>query len=81
MVMIVCNVCIVAKIVKSRVRSKQVIIDRKNRKEKKSSNQILKNTNTMLATEKRISITLVSISFSFLVLTLPVFVVELLKSK
>ena len=84
MVMIVCNVCIVANIVKSRVRSKQVIIDRKKRKDKfkskTSSNQILKNTNAMLATEKRISITLVSISFSFLVLTLPVFVVELLKS-
>ena len=78
-VMITCNVCIVAKIVKSRVRSKQVVIARQKSRKCLSTlhaNQIVKNTSSMLATEKRISIILVSISFSFLVFTLPVFVIE-----
>jgi hypothetical protein len=113
MIMIVCNACIVAKIIKSRVRSKQVIIDRTKRTSISTttitnttttaaltmttsnstrsssrssgssgdSSKILKNTSSMLATEKRISIILVSISFSFLVFTLPVFVVEHLQCK
>ena len=113
MIMIVCNACIVAKLVKSRVRSKQVIIDRTKRTSISTttitntttttalttttsnstrsssrssgssgdSSKILKNTSSMLATEKRISIILVSISFSFLVFTLPVFVVEHLQCK
>jgi hypothetical protein len=86
-IMIACNVCIVAKIVKSRVRSKQVIIDRKRQKSMASigsggsSLKLLRNTSTMLATEKRISIILVSITFSFLVFTLPVFIVEHLECK
>jgi hypothetical protein len=74
LVMVTCNVCIIAKIVKSRVRSKQVIIDRK--KSLNNEKRIVKNTGSMLATEKRISIILVSISFSFLLFTLPVFIIE-----
>ena len=77
LIMITCNVFIIAKIVKSRVRSKQVIRAKtKILTSSHSTSQIVKNTNSMLATEKRISIILVGISFSFLILTTPVFIIE-----
>jgi hypothetical protein len=77
LIMITCNVFIIAKIVRSRVRSKQVIRAKtKMLTSSHSTSQIVKNTNSMLATEKRISIILVGISFSFLILTTPVFIIE-----
>lgn len=73
LIMITCNFCVICKIVRSRIRSKQVVICRK-------KNTILKNSNTMLATEKRLSLMLVCVSLSFLVFTLPVFIIENLDS-
>ena len=61
---------IIGKIVRSRIRSKQVVICRK-------KNTIIKNTNSMLANEKCISFILIGISLSFLILTMP-FVIEYL---
>jgi hypothetical protein len=73
-IMITCNFMIIGKIVKSRVRSKQVIITRVKNTNK---TRIIKNMpGSMLATEKRLSFTLLSISLSFLFFTIPVFVIE-----
>lgn len=67
-IMITCNFMIISKIVRSRIRSKQVVVKR---------NTIVKNTSSgMLNNEKRISFILLGISFSFLVLTIPVFIIE-----
>jgi hypothetical protein len=75
-IMITCNVFTILKMVKSRVKSKQVIYSKKFSKNKTESNTIMKNSNTMLANEKRISAILIGISISFLVLTIPVFIME-----
>ena len=76
-IMITCNFMIITKIVKSRIRSKKVIVS----KSKNNSGKILQNTsNAMLVTEKRLSLTLLAISLSFLLFTSPVFVVEHLEA-
>jgi hypothetical protein len=75
-IMITCNVFTIFKMVKSRVKSKQVIYSKKFTKNKTDSNTIMKNSNKMLANEKRISAILIGISVSFLVLTIPVFIME-----
>ena len=73
MIMITCNFMIIGKIVKSRIRSKKVIVTRSR---KSSSSKIIKNANSMLATEKRLSLILIGISLSFLLFTTPVFIIE-----
>ncbi|CAF0795434.1 unnamed protein product [Brachionus calyciflorus] len=75
-IMITCNISIITKIISSRIRSKQVIISKK-----KNQNVIAKNSRSMLATEKRISIILIVISLSFFIFTLPVFIMENLISE
>lgn len=68
-IMITCNFMIISEIVRSRIRSKQVVVKK---------NTIVRNTSTsgMLSNERRISFILIGISFSFLVLTVPVFIIE-----
>lgn len=66
-IMLTCNLLIIAKIISSRVRSRKVIV---------TKNKIVKNSSSMLAAEKRISIILIMISLSFFLLTIPVFIME-----
>ena len=77
-VMITCNISIIIKIVSSRIRSKKVVVTKK-----KNSNQnsITNSNRTMSATERRISFILIFISISFLLLTIPVFIMENLISQ
>lgn len=73
-IMATCNSLIIGKIVRSRIRSKQVIIRRV--KNSMKTKMIENKPNTMLGTEKRLSITLISISISFFIFTFPVFLIE-----
>ncbi|RNA19568.1 FMRFamide receptor-like [Brachionus plicatilis] len=77
-VMITCNISIIAKIISSRIRSKKVVIAKN-----KSTNQksIVTNNRTMSTTERRVSFILIFISISFLILTIPVFIFENLISR
>lgn len=74
LIMATCNSLIIGKIVRSRIRSKQVIIRRV--KNSMKTKMIENKPNTMLGTEKRLSITLISISISFFIFTFPVFLIE-----
>lgn len=78
LIMITCNFLIIGEIVKSRIRSNKVIV----KKVRNSTRtRIMENkSNVMLGTEKRLSFTLISISMSFLVFTMPVFLIENLES-
>ena len=68
-IMITCNFMIISKIIRSRIKSKQVVVSKK-------KNTIVRNSSAMLSNEKRISFILIGISVSFLLLTVPVFVIE-----
>jgi hypothetical protein len=74
-IMITCNFMIVSKIIRSRIRSRPIVVCRKN-------NTIINNSSkSMLANEKRISFILVGISVSFFLFTMPIFVIEYLDSE
>jgi hypothetical protein len=73
-IMIVCNFLIIFKIKQSRINSKQVIMSKKPNID--FTYNIRKNRSSMLASERRLSIILVGISISFLILTIPVFIME-----
>lgn len=78
MIMVTSNCLIIGKIVKSRIRANPVIVE----KVKNTSKiKIMENkSSTMLGNEKRLSFTLISISVSFLICTMPVFFIENLES-
>ncbi len=78
LIMITSNCLIIGEIVKSRIKSNKVIIKRIR---KTSRTRILENkSNAMLGSEKRLTFTLIAISLSFLLLTMPVFFVENLEA-
>lgn len=77
-VMIICNISIIVKIISSGIRFKEALVTKK----KKFNQNSIKNSNrTMLATERRISFILIFMSLSFLLLTIPVFIMENLISE
>ena len=95
-VMLTCNLVIISKIISSRIRSKQVVMNHNRKKAfivqkshqqqqqpttavntpSNSANNNNSSRNYMLVSERRISIILVGISISFVLFTLPVFVME-----
>lgn len=77
-VMITCNISIIFKIISSRIRSKKVVVTKKKNPKK---NSIANNNRNMSSTERRISFILIFISISFLLLTIPVFIMENLISR
>lgn len=69
-IMIFCNICLIIKIIKSRIESNKVIHTRI------ALTRGLSNVATILPSEKRLTLILIGISISFLCLTMPISILE-----
>jgi len=81
-IMLVCNFSIIFKIIHSRIKSKQVVVSQLRRNETLNIGRLGKSlsiasSNIMMPNEKRISLIFLIISFSFLLLTFPISIIEI----